>query len=83
MRQNQIVCWARSPGDHAMHITQFPIRHFNWFGEELEPGVTKEEDDDSPKRSFDDVINELIEFEENMIKVRRINKSSLIFFKLL
>lgn len=72
MRQNQIVCWARSPGDHAMHITQFPIRNFNWFGEELDPGTTKadEDDDDTPKRDFDDVINELIEFEENMIKVR-------------
>lgn len=55
-----------------MHITQFPIRNFNWFGEELDPGTTKadEDDDDTPKRDFDDVINELIEFEENMIKVR-------------
>merc|ERR1712048_412104 len=28
-RQNQIVCWARSPGDHALHIQQFPIKNFN------------------------------------------------------
>ena len=67
-RQNQIVCWARSPGDHAMHITQFPIKNFNWFGEEIDPKIPNE--DDTPKRDFDDVIEELIQFEEDMIKVR-------------
>ena len=67
-RQNQIVCWARSPGDHAMHITQFPIKNFNWFGEEIDPKNPNE--DDMPKRDFDDVIEELIQFEEDMIKVR-------------
>ena len=67
-RQNQIVCWARSPGDHAMHITQFPIKNFNWFGEEIDPKNPNE--DDMPKRDFDDVIEELIQFEEDMIKVK-------------
>ena len=28
-KQNEIVCWARSPGDHALNIEQFPILNFN------------------------------------------------------
>ena len=64
VRQNEIVCWARSPGDHAMHITQFPIKNFNWFGEEVD-----EQNEDGEKRCFDDTIAELIKFEEDQIKV--------------
>ena len=26
---NKIVCWARSPGDHALNLEQFPIQNFN------------------------------------------------------
>ena len=29
LQQNEIVCWARSPGDHALNIEQFPILNFN------------------------------------------------------
>ena len=25
-----------------MHITQFPIKNFNWFGEEIEDGKARE-----------------------------------------
>ena len=62
VRQNQIVCWARSPGDHALHVTQFPIIGVNYFPPE-ENGFPNEED----AKNFNTVIEELIEWEKERI----------------
>ena len=50
VRQNQIVCWARSPGDHALHVTQFPIIGVNYFPPE-ENGFPNEEDVTKPEHT--------------------------------
>ena len=61
-RQNQIVCWARSPGDHALHVTQFPIEGVNYFPQDDE--FPNEED----AENFNTVIEELIEWEKKRIE---------------
>ena len=60
-RQNQIVCWARSPGDHALHVTQFPIEGVNYFPRD------PEFPEDEPEESFDKKIEELIDWEKKRI----------------
>lgn len=59
-RQNQIVCWARSPGDHALHVTQFPIIGVNYFPPE-------EFSNDEDAKNFNTVIEDLIEWEKERI----------------
>ena len=62
-KQNQIVCWARSPGDHAMHIEQFPIRDFN----------TTEEN------GIDLIIKDLLEFEKTALDECTVRNTKLLY----
>ena len=40
-RQHDIVCWPRSPGDHALAIEQFKIEGFNESKENIDELVAK------------------------------------------
>ena len=71
MEQNKIVCWARSPGDHALNLEQFPILNFN----ETRPNFNKvilelidfekkqkldsQSDDDSSDTKLDNLNNQV------------------------
>ena len=40
-QRNKIVCWPRSPGDHALNLEQFPIEGFNATAEDFDRTISE------------------------------------------
>ena len=40
-QRNKIVCWPRSPGDHALNLEQFPIEGFNATAEDFDKTISE------------------------------------------
>jgi len=57
-QRNKIVCWPRSPGDHALNLEQFPIEGFNATAEDFDRTISEliEFEQSIQVKNFNDVF---------------------------